>query len=328
MRMSTTIAEYLASRESDGYAHNTIKNDRFTLERIVHIIGDIDVANFTPQMFDRVMAHETERKLTAGSLNMYISVGRSFTKWCQSRGYMPMTLNPAQRRWRRETPKTHDYIPVGQFMPLLDASPTPRDRALMALGLFTMARQNEITRLRVKDVSLERGYISLSITKTHDADEIPISSELDAELRRWLTHYTTTMGPLDPDWYLLPGLKPIAFGKFNLAPGQPVSRPEDVVKRCLKPLGWKFASRTGMHLLRRSAARARYDELVNRGYDGALRQVQVWLHHKSVTQTEEYIGLSLDRQTRDQDTKGQPLFPSLSGVVQLGGHGEGISAAV
>ena len=70
--------------------------------------------------------------------------------------------------------------------------------------------------------------------------------------------------------------------------------------------------RFGLHVLRRSSARARFDEMVNLGYDGALRRVSAWLHHSSVTITEIYLGLELDRAQRDEETKGKVMFPSLA----------------
>jgi integrase len=326
MQFTEAMELYLTARETDGYAANTVRNDRKYLEAMAYILGDIPMSAFTPTAFDKVMSHERDRGLAAGSLNNLITVGRSFTKWCQARGFMDSGQNPCHRRYIKEPKKVHDYIPIGMFPALLDSAANPRDRILLAMGLYTLARSDEITSRRIQDVDLSTGYIGMTITKTYDSDLIPISSELDRELRRWLTAYADECGPLQPDWMLIPGSQSKGFQTITWTPKRTLGRPEDAVKRALAPLDWSFSSRTGMHLLRRSAARAMFDELVAMGYDGALRRVQTWLHHSSMSQTEQYIGLSLDRQSRDQDTIGQDMFPSLAGVVPL--HGARISDAV
>ena len=319
MQFTEAIEMYLVSRASDGFAANTVRNDRKSLEQMAYIIGDVPIGQFTAEAFDKIMTHESDRGLSAGSLNMLISTGRAFTHWCHQRGYMPPTQNPAKRRFRKEPTKVHDYLPIDQFPALLDSSANSRDRILLAMGLFTLARSNEITKMRIKDVDLSGGNLSMTISKTYDADLVPISNELDREMRRWLVAYADECGPLDPDWYLIPGSKPSGFQQVTWTPNRTITRPEDAVKRALKPLNWSFRERTGMHLLRRSSARAMFDELVSMGYDGALRRVQTWLHHANMSQTEKYIGLSLDRESRNKDTRGRDMFPSLNSgnVVNL-----------
>ncbi len=317
MKFKEAIELYITARGNDGFAANTVRNDRKDLERMARILGNIPMSAFTPTAFDKVMAHERDRGLATGSLNNLITVGRSFTKWCQARGFMDSGQNPCHRRYIKEPKKVHDYIPIGMFPALLDSAANPRDRMLMAMGLYTLARSEEITSRRVKDVDLSTGYVSMIVTKSYDSDLVPISNELDRELRSWLAAYADECGPVHPDWALIPGSQSKGFQTVTWTPNRTLGRPEDAVKRALAPLGWSFSGRTGMHLLRRSAARAMFDELVAMGYDGALRRVQTWLHHSSMSQTEQYIGLSLDRQDRDRDTHGQDLFPSLSGVVPL-----------
>jgi len=50
-------------------------------------------------------------------------------------------------------------------------------------------------------------------------------------------------------------------------------------------------------------------ELVHSGYDGAMRTVQSMLHHASVTTTEGYLGIQLDKKRRDELVKGNRMFP-------------------
>ena len=76
----------------------------------------------------------------------------------------------------------------------------------------------------------------------------------------------------------------------------------------LRAHGYDIAGEGG-HTLRRSAARALYDELVEeRGYDGALRRVQTMLDHKHSMTTELYLGLDVDKVARNKALRGKPMF--------------------
>ena len=310
MKLLITVQRYLTSREFDGYAANTIRNDRRSLHKVTRLLGDIPLSDFTADAFDKVMANEQSRGLSPGSINNIISTTRSFTKWCQVRGLMAVDQNPADRRFLKEPPTLHKYIPREQFPAMLDAAKNPRDRMLLAMGLYTLARTNEIQRVTVGDVDLETGYVAMVVTKTHDSDMVPMCKELDQEVRRWLTAYAKECGPLQPEWLLIPGSKSAGYQKQTYDTARSVAKPELVVQAVLPD----FTGRTGMHLLRRSSARAMFDTLVEAGYDGALRRVQTWLHHASAKQTEEYIGVTLDRDQRDRETIGQSMFP---GVPQI-----------
>ena len=69
---------------------------------------------------------------------------------------------------------------------------------MCSVGLYLCVRANEVCRMRLKDVKLEAGWANVVISKSYEADTMPIPNELDADLRQWLTHYTSQVGPLDP----------------------------------------------------------------------------------------------------------------------------------
>ena len=253
---------------------------------------------------------------------------RNFTKWAHQRGVMDRLQDPAAgRRHRPDPPKENRMmLPVSTFPVLLDAAPIPRDRMLIAMAIFTMARKGEISALKVKDIDLEAGTVYMKVFKSNTEDRMPISSELDAELRRWLIAYAEECGPLDPEWLLIPARTPCrgkldSSGKqsYALVPTRTISRPTTILYRTMDSLGIeRTAYQDGMHMLRRSSARVLYNELVESGYDGAMRQVQTWLHHSSIQTTERYLGLTVDKDTRDKNVRGKPMFPSLAGTNVVG----------
>mgnify|MGYP000096467161 CR=1 FL=1 len=333
MKLSDASKAFIEQR-SASKATATLRNYNTTLNRLQFVVGDIDIATLDVEHVDRMVASMREQGLAAGSINNSIGNLSSFCKWARARGHMSHNQDPiADRDPIREQPKVLEWIPMSQFPHLLDSARDPLDRMLIAMGLYTMSRQSEIVNVQLKDIDLDAGFIDMTIFKSRDTDRVPISRELDRELRRYLKWYQQELGrPLEEGFYLICGKKPVGFQTLGLDPYSWYKKPEEIVRRTLERAGMKTPDRVGVHFLRRSAARAAFDELVKSGYDGALRQVQTWLHHKQSTQTEHYLGLTLDRDARDKQVRGRALFPSLEAdnVVPLRevSDGEDVHAAM
>jgi integrase len=257
------------------------------------------------------------------------------------------------RKAPKFTPRVWRGIPVSKIPALLDSAPHPRDRILLALGCFLLGRGIEFSLLRIGDVRLDAGEISYAIPKTGKTDVLPISTELDGELRRWFTVYTEECGPLDPSWYLVPAKTPPRLsgyrtqieGSARLIPDRPICTTKRkgtmhrVAQAALESIGFPLRDpesgkslREGMHTLRRSIARGLYLQLVDEWQEGdpnPIEMVRSMLNHSTEKQTREYIGLQADRELRDRRIKGRPMFPGLapgSNVVQLGEAREARSA--
>jgi integrase len=334
-RVDKDVADFIESRKSEGYALATLRNYTYNLNRLIRHAGSRNTGTITTSDIDQVFAAAVQ-DLTSASMNNLQACLQAFFKWCRQRGRISRDHDPlAGRRFRKVIPMEKRRVPVGQFPALLDAAVNPRDRMIVALGLFLLLRQSEIADLRIGDVNLESGQITARIFKTKDMDVMPISRELDVELRRWLTLYAEQCGPLQHHWFLAPsrrftgedwgpgGVLPNRLGR--LLPETRCPHVVGAVQRALKGIGWEMRRPDGKpewhgaHVLRRSAARAIFDELAAEGYDGALRTVQSFLHHASSQMTERYLGLEVDRAIRDKKYQGAAMFPSLSAgnVVRL-----------
>lgn len=330
MLFSEAVVLFAESRKADGYAETTVRNNNKDLLRIMDIVGDMPVLQLRPQHLDRVMAIEADRGLSPGSMNNIQASLSAFSRWCRERDYMLPSQNPVgSRRYRKDPPKQRDYIPLSDFPRLLEVADEgeigPRDRAFMAAGLYLMVRQSELINIKIKDLNLEHDEIDVLIKKTKDRDTLPVSSELHYEMERWLNHYRQACGPLDGDWYLFPAGKMTGFHRWEINPTAKISRSQDIVRRVLMRIGWKDKW-IGVHVLRRSAARARLDENESLGYDAAMREIQSWLHHSTITTTERYLQMQPDRDKRNKRTSGKPMFPSLSTdkvseIRKIGGFG-------
>ena len=210
---------------------------------------------------------------------------------------------------------------------------------MLATALYLFLRQGEISTLRVGDVDLDRGEILITVWKKGGTQEfMPICRELDNELRRWFIEYQSTCGELDRNWFLFParvlGKDRVRRADGTFATLDPNNMRLDPTSMALKlhllaqdalaKTGFTMrnprtgdAMHEGMHTLRRAGARALFDVLVEDSYDGALRVVQAMLHHSLSSTTEIYLGLTLDKQKRDDLLRGKVMFPTSDNVVSL-----------
>jgi integrase len=216
---------------------------------------------------------------------------------------------------------------------------------VVALGLYTLLRDQDMAALRVGDVDLNTGHIRTTITKSKTTDDVAISGDLDPEVRRWLTAYQSRIGTLHPDMFLVPRQRASRVrndltgryidGRTVGMPGEyvpfgQIRKLSYIVTPLIELMGYPVVDdngnslREGAHTLRRSGARAYYDYFVAQGRADALRVVQTMLHHKNSLMTQHYIGLREDRATRDELVRGVTIFGlhnlSRIGVADHGGE--------
>lgn len=323
-RLSDAIADFMRYAES-AYAKGSIRSLRWTLDVLLTEVGNIWVKNLTDRHVDTMLALAASKGASAGTINNHVSRLRTFCEFCRRRKFAPASFDPVGHRRRvRSVPGRPFRLPVERFPELLDAADGPRDRVAFALGLYLLVRQSELVALRVGHVNLTSGEVDVSIQKTSQRDVMPISSELDIELRDWLGIYAEAMrAPLRPEWLLVPS-KPGGWsnqrdatgkivpysGPLRLVPDRPPTRLDLALKKALRRMGYGAddLGGVGLHTLRRSGARARFDALREQGYDGALRQVQALLHHSSAANTERYLGIDLDVQHRNEALRGKSMY--------------------
>lgn len=344
-RLSTVIDDYFFAIQADGMAKNTVKSKRGVLNRLLSSTGNIYVKNIEPVHIDKLMT-ELAKTHSPAVLNLDHSVLARFFKWCILRRLIPHHKNPMEgRKVRKVQPKKRRMLEVAEFGAMLDAANHPRDRMVIALGLYLFLRSSEMVTLTIGDVDLLRGEMDVEVWKTGDRDIMPLSLELDRELRRWLTFYAENAGPLQKEWLLVPAKHSVMWrqdpatnrlvrvdGEERLKPLAKMNHIEHIVQRSLEKLGYETRGergeslRDGIHVLRRSGARALFDRLRSMGYDGALQQVRAMLHHADGSMTEKYLDVNVERMQRNELLKGQAMYPvSDENVVELrrasgGGH--------
>lgn len=334
VKMSQAVEEFIGFTTARRKSANTIRAYRNALLPLIQTTGDIYVCNLTA---DHVERHFTKHShWGASTRNTKLQQIGMFLKWCDNRGYKAKDVDLL---WGWDNVKVPSIdrtrIPQHEWVRLFNACEHPTDTATVAVGLYLFLRVSEARALKVGDVHLDRGTVSVFRTKTQEFDEMPMSSELEAILRDYLSWYSSHMQSrgraVEPSYVLLPPratsdqewLRDAAFeaplrvtqmhSALGLRIKKVIERAGYEMSEQEKPGGW------GGHVLRRSGARALFDELVTQGYDGALKTVQAMLGHKNSIMTERYLGLSLDKEKRNTLISGRPMFknPASQNVITL-----------
>jgi integrase len=321
--LNRAASEYVEFMQARGLAPATIRTTRNILGHAERAWGDMNLTELHPRHIDAVFIG---KEWSTGTRNMYLLALRSFLKWCRTHRYLSPDYDPTEGwKTRPLESKERTWLTLPVLQALLDVTTHPRDRAFIAVGIFTFLRASEIVLLRISDIDFERNELRVYRVKTKQQDRLPICLELQIELAAWLQHYQAEQGELDPDWFLLPSHGPNEMrgiqGKRaleptgrpgRLRPTQKIGRPQRIVKQAMDRLGIDKHG-DGCHVLRRSGARALYEQLRDMGHDGAARRVQSMLGHASLVMTEKYLGLNHERMQRNEALAGKSM---LGGQVQ------------
>jgi integrase len=328
-RLSEAFDEYLETLRIQGRSPSTIKARRLLCRTMLHSTGNLYLRSLTEKHVDQFFADNPQwSPATRAKMVAYLS---AFLGWSQQRRYMPSNHDLLAHMRGIKTPKRKRLqIPPEKFPELLEAANNPRDRIVIALGIYLMLRGSEISHLRWHHVHLDEWEIDVWREKTDEWDRLPICTELGEELERWRLTLAAQVGIPQPDWYLTPGYHQEvterdprtgrivqAYGAID--PTRQITRPYQSVKLAMKKLGYD-TGQEGVHTLRRSGARALYDVLADAGHDRAARQAQSMLGHANLVTTERYLGVDVDRKTRNDLLKGRSMFGQTGAeVIPLGG---------
>lgn len=312
--LTTLIEDHLKPYRAPGRSRQTLRAKVRELGYLVAVAGDVDPADLTP--YDVARLHEQRSlSLSPQSLNTARSHVATFFGWLEAMHDGAPSAARLMAGWDRQQGWRKDptWLAPETFGPLLDAARSPRDRAFLALGLYTLLRGSDIASLRVGDVDLSTRTLTAVVSKVRHVSTRPIPNELMAEMRAWLSVYAAQV-PLTPDMYLVPAQAPgtgnrvAGYTPGPLRPQAAISDPERIVHRALEGLGLPLAG-MGCHTLRRSGATALYARLVAEGHADALRVVGLLLGHASVRTTEAYLDPAVTRDRLDALLAGG-MFPT------------------
>jgi integrase len=319
--LSEALCDYYEYRQG-RYSPSTWKAHEGQLERMrAWLVKDLGSHLLVTDIDERVMGRYFNRLRppykSAATYNNYRTYLRMFWTFCKEEGWIdrnPMRhVDPA-----RPQKKVRLRLSASELLKMLDGA-SPRDRVGLALGMNTALRAQDIMGLTVGSVNLTNNILTAWIEKQDVEVEIPINKELRFELLRWFQHYADVQGvtveALPNDWTLAP---PAHFQGFNVnepALGGAVVykthgryvHPEQIVQRALVRLGHP-TKQEGFHTLRRSSLRAVYDQAKRKGHVDPLRTAQALAGHAHRSTTEDYLGISIEKQILDDLLRGQSFL--------------------
>lgn len=337
-RLAEAVEEYITFRRA-RVAPTTATNEAFVLRRFAAWYGDVQLRHMRAERVGEwffgssgllaehvTRDRRTRRPISATTANYYRIRLNSFFTWATKRGYLKNDLLaeveplPVTRRARLQ-------VDPEKLLSLPGATGNPRDAAFVAMLVNSGFRASTARALRVGDVDLVAGTIRVRVEKSHLEDIFPVTSDLAPELASWLRSYSRDLGrPLAEDDFLFPARRASVYRWVVLPdgtkerqrtaggwkPDRMITHPERVVQGALRAAGIPVTAGEGCHTLRRSVARAFFDEAAKSGYDGALRVTASLLHHQSTATTELYLGLSADRLRRDATLQGRPFLSEIA----------------
>ena len=348
-RLSEAIASYLQWREQRGTAAGTLANDRVSLLAFQRSAGDLLTSSLEAYHVEawlfgpggltsehRDLNGRLQLPVAPSTLNGNLQRLRAFFGWCQRRGHVrrdPVAdVRPLKTPQRRPVSAEHDVM-----LAMLESATDPRDRAALAVAVNTALRAANIRGLRVGDLDLDRGTLRVFLVKSYVEKLLPVTADLDQEMRAWLTTYAETIGrPLLSTDYLVParhcgryrwvthedGRREKLRTRAGYLPTRPPAKLEHIVQRAYSKVTGEDVTGVGMHTIRRGVARALFDQLSTEGgYDHALRTVSALLGHKNASTTEIYLGTSSEERKLDEVMRGKPfltaMVPAQGNVVPL-----------
>ncbi len=335
MRLQDAVTRYLERRKRQ-VAKTTYKNDESVVLRLQRFVGgnpwmSTIESDVVWDFFYSGSARALSATLTEVSFNKARDRVGQFVNYCERRGWVrPLLMDDVKPR--TPTEMLQRRYTATELMCLCDAAPTPQEKILVALACNTALRIGDILSLRLSvlddrgeldpstpTVDLAGGWLRVRVHKTKKQDNLPITLELDAALRAWLTHYTVTLGrPLEHDMYLVPAQdndswdRTPAGATYTLKPYDRVTTQDTKFHRIAELAGLRHSRGNGWHTIRRSLARLLYEDLKRRGHPDPIRPVQAMLHHTDPGMTYRYIGTAPDRQDRDEMLRGVSFLGRLA----------------
>jgi integrase len=338
LRIENALPAFEEYDQSRGLAAGTVRRHLMVVRRFARTCDAVKGSGATMGQVDHQCVSRFFAELggSTGHRNNALESLKAFLSWAEKFGYLRPGFTTAKllEGYKSRVPERQPkyYLTAQEFPVALAAAGerNPIDRAVLAIAIYTLARQSEISGLRLCDYDEGNRTLRIYRPKRQRWTETGVTPELAAELRGWLSQYARLTGYLSPvtmirehpDWHLVPSRQSWRTPKtgvkgFKPLPEQPIGAMERVAKRALNDLGVQ-GTRTGksrdhlgegMHTIRRSGARAMLKNLSEQyGHDRALVQVCIMLDHQDTKMTLKYIGMDLEKTELNDWLRGHSMY--------------------
>lgn len=297
----SAIAQYLDSDRVTKRARNTRRAKAYTLEALARAMEGQFASAMTARHCEAAMKALRGEKPDGTQARSDVSLNtdrynlKLFVEWLHDNKMLSPWERPAAGLDNVPTdpyakPITSLILTKDQADRCLDvaAAVHPRDRMIIALGLYAMMRESELIDLQWGHVNLAEGFIEFPRDKQRGAfHRVPISKALRPELEKWKAWVEERHGEIQPTDYVIPARRAMGRGaklnpSFPVIPERQCSRITPLVKEFFRAVGFE-ARHAGVHTLRRTGACHLFDATRD------IKQVQRMLGHKTQKITEIYL---------------------------------------
>lgn len=263
----TIIEEYLRQNENRK-SKNTLRLDRYFLEKLIAYTPDIQIKNSDVEKFVQYLT----KTYSLTTVNMAIRHLKSIFIWLTEHDYIK--TNPFSEIKEFKIPeKLPKYLTDSEVEKLLKtASWKPHTHMIFALGLFAGLRRNEILNAKWQWINFDKGIIivkpdNIFTTKNKRARTIPLSSKLSDLL------LTYKNGQPEDSYIIKPEAKNRGQYRYNL---------KTAFNTVCRKAGLPYVT---PHVLRHTFA----SRLAIKGI--SLYKISKWLGHSDLKTTEIYAHL-------------------------------------
>lgn len=295
MRLSQAVEGYMISSLADGYSPDTIRAYLSALKVFGEFLKDPEINTITETHLKQFFGYlrntyktSEGEPLSTASLHRYWKSCRSFFAWAERENYTdrPDLVIPMPKYNHKEViPYTEEEIrklikaceysatvkPGNRNQYVFARSTATRDKALILTLLDTGVRVGELCRLRMQDINLETGEISVRphrIGKTR-----PRLIPLGKSARKYLWKYLNSRPKREPDDFV-----------FEAQTGQPMTRYS--VGALMTRLGKKTGIHAHPHKFRHTFA----IQFLRNG--GDVFTLQKLLGHATLTMVRHYLSIA------------------------------------
>jgi integrase/recombinase XerD len=180
------IEDFIRSRQVNGCSRNTLIAYDSNLKRFAASApAELDACTY-PVVTEYLA--RLQQTLKPGSVHKDYSVLRTFFRWCANVEYIQ---KDPMAGLKMKTPQSLPRVPDAESVKrLLNACITPRDKALVALLIDSALRISEATALRVGDINLVDGVITIRCGKGSKDGTGFFGAEASRHLRKWMNSRT------------------------------------------------------------------------------------------------------------------------------------------
>lgn len=319
MFLRAAIEAYLTIR-SKRLSPKTLRRHEAMMTRFLHHVGNVRLSTLLPDDVEAFFCDKQFDTIGATTFNSYRADLAAPIKYWTAKGWTKPGLMELVEA-KPATQRAHVFLPPATLMRVAEAAAEPRTRAAIVTIENTGMRVSDMRSRQIKHVSLERQEIFTYIKKVRKEDWKPMTTELEEELRSYLTWYASHAVEwfgqgLDPEWFLFPSSTTLVTKdgsrKWRLRPERQWSEGCRLnLKAALKAAGAPDGDYVAWHTLRRSAGDAFFLARQAAGDTEAKEQTAEFLNHSNTRTTDLYLNKTRFKQGRDAALKGKPFLSAM-----------------